>query len=459
MRDNQPIFIVISLLFFDLAFLNLTYWFFADIYEVTHLINHILASIIFNALWLVVERTLFIYDVRYLLKPEATFQTLFNACCVHLVLSVFGLYTIHFQLSRLFVFKFYTTFALITLLSRFIALYILRYIDRCGYVYKRIAIIGANKEGHFMKYHLESKNTFGIELVGFITGKDECSETLSDVHVIGNLQNIQGIIEEYTIDEIYWALSLDNDSKIREVIKLCDQHMIRFHTIPLFLAFPFKNLNVNYHSGIPIMHLREEPLELTTNRIIKRIFDIAFSLSICLFILSWLIPIVAIIIKCTSRGPVFYIQKRTGQNNRDFKMLKFRTMRINDEESKQATKNDSRVTKFGAFLRKTSLDEMPQFINCLIGDMSVVGPRPHMLQHTENYSKQINEFMVRHYIKSGITGWAQVNGARGETETIEKMKKRIDLDIWYLENWSLLLDIRICLKTIFVIFTNREQSY
>jgi exopolysaccharide biosynthesis polyprenyl glycosylphosphotransferase len=193
---------------------------------------------------------------------------------------------------------------------------------------------------------------------------------------------------------------------------------------------------------------------------LKRAFDIVFSVLVISLIFPILFPILAILIKLSSKGPVFFKQLRTGKDNNSFYCYKFRTMRINqDSDKKQACKNDNRITKIGAFMRKTSLDELPQFFNVLQGDMSVVGPRPHMLLHTEEYSKIIDSFMVRHFVKPGITGWAQVNGYRGNTEAPELMAKRVAYDTWYLENWSLWLDITIIFKTVFNIFQGEENAF
>lgn len=192
----------------------------------------------------------------------------------------------------------------------------------------------------------------------------------------------------------------------------------------------------------------------------KRTFDYLFAAIVAILVLSWLIPIIALLIKLESRGPVFFKQLRTGKNGAPFYCLKFRSMRINaDADSKQAHRGDSRITKVGAFLRKTSLDELPQFINVLKGEMSVVGPRPHMLRHTEDYSKVIDNFMDRHLILPGITGWAQVSGYRGETKETEAMAKRVSADIHYLENWSFWLDLKIVLMTVTQVFRSNKHVF
>jgi putative colanic acid biosynthesis UDP-glucose lipid carrier transferase len=196
------------------------------------------------------------------------------------------------------------------------------------------------------------------------------------------------------------------------------------------------------------------------SRFFKRSFDIIFSLFIIIFVFSWLYPILAILIKLESKGPVFFVQLRTGKNGEHFKCYKFRSMRVNHEANhKQATRDDQRITKTGAVLRKTSLDELPQFFNVLIGNMSIVGPRPHMLSHTEQYSQLTDKFKARHALKPGITGWAQICGYRGEVSNAEAMLKRVDADVWYMKNWSFGLDLKIILLTFWITLKGDKNAY
>lgn len=191
------------------------------------------------------------------------------------------------------------------------------------------------------------------------------------------------------------------------------------------------------------------PIAIAHNQRLKRIFDIVFSILVIVFILSWMVPLLAILIKLESRGPVFFVQRRTGYLDTSFLCIKFRSMATNGEcNEKQATRSDERVTRIGAFIRRNSIDEFPQFINVLLGHMSVVGPRPHMLKHTRQYSRVISNFMLRHTVKPGITGWAQVNGHRGPTETVEQMQNRVEYDLWYIDNWTFLLDFKCILMTV-----------
>jgi exopolysaccharide biosynthesis polyprenyl glycosylphosphotransferase len=243
------------------------------------------------------------------------------------------------------------------------------------------------------------------------------------------------------------------------MMKFCDDKMIRLRITPDFSSFMQRKINVDFFGGIPVITLREEPLQYEFNRFLKRVFDIIFSLLVIILVMSWLLPIIAMLIKLTSKGPVFFAQTRSGIDNKAFTCLKFRSMALNDySDLKQATKNDPRVTKIGRFLRKSSLDEMPQFFNVLVGDMSVVGPRPHMIRHTEDYSKIVDGFMVRHLVLPGITGAAQVNGYRGETKSDEDMIVRVKYDVWYLENWTLLLDIKLIFLTVINLIKGSENA-
>ena len=210
---------------------------------------------------------------------------------------------------------------------------------------------------------------------------------------------------------------------------------------------------------IPVLSILHNPLSYTFNRMLKRSFDIAVSgLFLCVYPLIY-IP-VAFAIRMSSPGPVYFRQERTGYLGRPFKCLKFRTMRLNDgSNSIQATKDDPRKTRIGDFLRRTSIDELPQFINVFRGDMSIVGPRPHMLAHTEQYAELIDRYMLRHAVKPGITGWAQVNGFRGPTDELWKMERRVECDVWYIENWSLLLDLKIMVRTFINVFHTDENAF
>jgi putative colanic acid biosynthesis UDP-glucose lipid carrier transferase len=278
--------------------------------------------------------------------------------------------------------------------------------------------------------------------------------------ILGNRDECVSYAIANNVKEIYSTISPEKHSYVYGLAQTAEKNMIRFKFVPDFRMFVNRNIHVDIVESIPILSFRSEPLEDIVASTKKRVFDVLFSLFIITFLLSWLVPLLAILIKINSPGPVFFVQLRSGKDNKQFRCFKFRTLKVNrDADAKQVTRDDDRFTKLGKFLRKTSLDELPQFFNVLLGDMSVVGPRPHMLKHTEDYSRLLNEYMIRHFVKPGVTGWAQVNGFRGEIKEQEQLRKRIEYDIWYLENWSLWLDFRIIFLTVYVTIKGDKNAF
>lgn len=312
---------------------------------------------------------------------------------------------------------------------------------------RKAVIIGAGRTGYDLHEYLLKNWDTGYRIVGFF---DDNPAKVSDSKMyLGDTNQCIAWVKEHKITEIFCTLPVSESKKIEKLMLDADKNMVRFKSVPEYYDYGNKLTFIQSFGQIPVISARAEPLENLLNRLIKRCFDIVFSLFVIVFIFSWLFPILAILIKAGSKGPVFFVQTRSGHNNDPFKCYKFRSMYVNkNADSTQATRNDSRVTKLGAFMRRTSMDELPQFFNVLIGNMSVVGPRPHMLNHTEEYSELIDMFMVRHFLKPGITGWAQIKGFRGETKTVEAMNQRVEADLWYLENWSFLLDLKIIFLTV-----------
>ena len=275
-----------------------------------------------------------------------------------------------------------------------------------------------------------------------------------------NLQECFDFIISRNIDEVYCSPSELDESQISSLITFCENNFKILKFISKRGGLLSKKLKTDTYGLSTVQSLREMPLSNDLNTILKRTFDVIFSLVVIVFLLSWITPIIALIIKIESRGPVFFKQTRNGIKFREFICYKFRSMiENNDADIQQATKNDKRVTKIGKILRKTSLDELPQFFNVLIGNMSVVGPRPHMIKENERYSKSVDKFMVRHFVKPGITGLAQVKGFRGEVETDEDIINRVKYDIYYLENWSLILDLNIVFLTTINFLTGQKKAY
>ena len=263
-----------------------------------------------------------------------------------------------------------------------------------------------------------------------------------------SLSNCISYIIENNIDEIYASIGELSNKQINKLIDFADNNLKELKFIPDNKEVYAKKLKYEYYDYIPIISLRDIPLQVPVNKFIKRLYDVLFSAVVIIFLLSWLTPLLAILIKLEGKGPVFFKQSRNGFNYLEFDCYKFRSMKPNDNAHLfQASKGDTRITKVGSFMRKTSIDELPQFFNVLFGDMSVVGPRPHMVSHTNMYAESVDKFMVRHFVKPGITGYAQVSGFRGEIETDKDIINRVKYDIFYIENWSLLLDIKITVQT------------
>lgn len=325
----------------------------------------------------------------------------------------------------------------------------------------RTALLIGSAENMQEIYHaMINDPTSGFRVMGYF------AETISSQFpeknfYLGTPDQALNYLHTHQVDHVYCGLSSTQSQLILPIINYCENHLIRFYSVPNVRNYLKRRMYfVQFGSNVPVLAIRREPLGKLSNRFVKRIFDIVFSG----IFLCTLFPIISIIvglaIKLTSPGPIFFRQKRSGQDGREFMCYKFRSMRINkDSDSVQATKDDPRKTRLGNFLRKTNIDELPQFINVFLGDMSVVGPRPHMLKHTQEYSQLIDKFMVRHLVRPGITGWAQVTGYRGETNELWKMEGRVERDIWYLEHWSFLLDLYIIFRTLKNAVQGEKKAY
>ncbi|MBK6776507.1 MAG: exopolysaccharide biosynthesis polyprenyl glycosylphosphotransferase [Flavobacteriales bacterium] len=323
---------------------------------------------------------------------------------------------------------------------------------------KDLVIVGEGPAAEEIQRYCEDQTVRGYRFRGLFSDVEPKGELKSKR--MGTVAEARKFILRNRIDIVYCALPGTQRNEITELMEFCESHTIRFRVIPSAESFipVVKTTSLEFHGSVPTGALRREPLDIARNRTIKRAFDIVFSFLVITLIFTWLFPILAIMVKLSGRGPVFFKQKRLGRDNHPFVCWKFRSMRMNAEaNSKQATKNDPRVTRVGAFLRKSNLDEMPQFINVLFGQMSVVGPRPHPVRLNDRYRDIVDKYMVRHFVRPGITGWAQVNGYRGETNTPELMEKRIQLDVWYLENWSFKLDLKCVLKTVTNMLGGKEK--
>ena len=293
---------------------------------------------------------------------------------------------------------------------------------------------------------------YGYQFKGFFSDKNQ-------PEVIGKIADIKTFVAANAIDEIYCSLHELTEKQLKNMVAFADDNCISIKFVPDAKDIFSKNLRIDHYEMFPVLSLRKTALHEPTAQIVKRLFDIGFSLFVIIFVLSWLTPLLGLLIKLESKGPVFFLQSRPGIDEKEFFCYKFRSMQLNETTEKSVTRNDPRVTRIGRFIRKTSVDELPQFFNVLKGDMSIVGPRPHLWTQNTQYSITIKKYMMRLYVKPGITGLAQVKGYRGEITTDEDMINRIKYDVFYLENWSMLLDLKIIVQTVVNIFMGEEKAY
>ncbi len=325
-----------------------------------------------------------------------------------------------------------------------------------GFNQRRVVIVGCGTLSERVVHAIDDAPSAGLKMLGsFFDDDDACS--VSPLPRLGGIQDVRGYVEEKSVDQVWLAMPLHAEGAIRKVL-----HDLRHSTadicfVPDIFGFNLLNHNVSEIAGVPVVNLTSSPMR-GLNGVIKAVEDRLLALIILVLIMP-LMLIIAAGVKLSSPGPVFFRQARHGWDGKPITVYKFRSMQVHQENSgkiTQATRNDCRITPFGAFLRRTSLDELPQFINVLQGRMSIVGPRPHAIEHNEFYKDQVDRYMLRHKVKPGITGWAQVNGYRGETDTLYKMAKRVEYDLFYIENWSISFDLKIILLTLFRGFVNKN---
>ncbi len=409
--------------------------------------------LIFSALWIISAFITKFYEVYRFTKLIRIISYIFYQLLLFsiLVFAFFGAVQSPTPgLSQTLVFLLYT-FIIISLFKLTLFYALQSYRLGFGGNFRKTIIIGNDESVTELKEFFLNQKELGYE--NRMTFKFNHPSDLK-------LEECFDFILTRNIDEVYCSANELDESQISRLITFCENNFKILKFISKRGGLLSKKLKTDTYGLSTVQSLREMPLSNDFNTILKRTFDIAFSLFIIIFLLSWITPIIGLIIKIESRGPVFFKQTRNGIKFREFTCYKFRSMiENNDADIQQATKNDKRVTKIGKILRKTSLDELPQFFNVLIGNMSVVGPRPHMIRENERYSKSVDKFMVRHFVKPGITGLAQVKGFRGEIETDEDIINRVKYDIYYLENWSLILDLNIVFLTTINFLTGQKKAY
>lgn len=370
---------------------------------------------------------------------------------------------VEFNMPRTFVIAYGIILISLLAVNRYFFRQLLKYLRRHGRNIRNLLIVGAGKVGYNFYETILANPQFGYRVIGFL---DDKNKSFLNGQYLGKISDLNKILSKKEVDNVIIALPNVAMDRIEEVIRTCEQYTTRIKIIPNYFGMVSSRYTVTMFGRFPVISVREDRVNEFNWRLLKRIFDIIATSLAFIFVFSWLWPILAIIIKFSSRGPVFFKQERWGKDNKRFTTYKFRSMvaesrDVNEDTGKyqQAKKDDPRITKVGAFLRKTNLDELPQFWNVLKGDMSIVGPRPHPEPLNLESKSKVKMYMLRHLVKPGITGWAQVNGHRGETGGVDKMQKRVEHDIWYIENWTFWLDLQILFMTVWNMIKGDPNAY
>ncbi|MCX4263495.1 MAG: undecaprenyl-phosphate glucose phosphotransferase [Muribaculaceae bacterium] len=443
----------------DLVVINVLFWIVISLFPVVKTVSGQLRE-----LWLVINVGYFpvIMFTRWsrhelrAIRMERVMRNALLTVAAHAVflLSMEAFLRITVFPARAF-FTYYGLLAIALTAFRTGGSYALKAYRRRGFNFTRVVIVGTGRTARRLYEAMSTDAGFGYCVMCFFHDTPEPGFDLGEVRPISELNKY---MSENDIRQVFFTLSGHSES-LAQVVKICDDHISDFYYVPQLPRTLTRSMEFHNIGPLPMLSIRRNPLQSVFNRALKRGFDIVISSLFLLFYPLVYIP-VAIAIKITSPGPVYFKQERTGYLGKTFNCLKFRTMRVNaDADKLQATHNDPRKTCIGDFLRRTSIDELPQFINVLRGDMSVVGPRPHMLMHTELYTSLVDSYMVRHAVKPGITGWAQVNGYRGITDELWKMERRVEHDVWYIENWTLLLDLKIIVRTVINAFGGEKNAF
>lgn len=399
---------------------------------------------------------------RSVVRPEQIMVRVLRNMVPFVLLSVCILLLFHFEFSHSRLFGlFYIVLILVIVSYRLAFRYFLELYRKQGGNVRKVILIGSHENMQELYHAMTDDPTSGYRVLGYF--EDFPSDRYpSDVSYLGHPQEVNNFLKQNVgrVDQLYCSLPSARSAEIVPIINYCENHLVRFFSVPNVRDYLKRRMHFEMLGNVPVLSIRREPLELLENRIVKRTFDIVCSTLFLCTIFPFIYIIVGVAIKMSSPGPIFFKQKRSGEDGKEFWCYKFRSMRVNAQcDTLQATEHDPRKTRIGEIIRKTSIDELPQFINVFKGDMSIVGPRPHMLKHTQEYSLLINKFMVRHFVKPGITGWAQVTGYRGETKELWQMEGRVMRDIWYIEHWTFLLDLYIMYKTVYNAIHGEKEAY
>ncbi len=444
-------FIILNLLF------NVYYCYIFHFGPVCRQTNALIFYIYINFAWIITISIFKPYKIDRVLGKKYILFTYLKSVIFLLPLFLLYFQVLTFNYLPRYQIKYLFPVLLTALLAwRFSLYFILLLYRKAGYNYRNVVIVGNNETANELKNFFLRTPWSGYRFKGFFT-----FEPSNKKEVAGTYNELESFVAENMINEIYLISNEVDDSIFKIIASIVSKYAVKIRIVPYVSDFSFMSVKLVNYDSIPVLKVQRGPLSYWYNRWMKRSFDVMLSLVIIVAVLSWMIPLIALLnLLWGDKGSVFFIQQRTGLNNKPFRMVKFRTMKKNsDAHLKQATKNDDRITTTGKLLRKTSIDELPQFFNVLAGNMSVVGPRPHMLSHTDEYKELVKKFMIRHAVKPGITGYAQVRGKRGEIKRIRDIKERIKLDLYYIENWSFSLDLKIVYLTVVNILKGDKAAY
>lgn len=410
---------------------------------------------------LIIPLFIFIYNSTGLYAPHRVksigqeIGSIFKANIVGILILtniLFLVKQVHYSRYVLLLFAAYSVF--LGTSERMLLRGILRKLRRSGFNLKHILIIGAGELGLSFAHKIEQNKHLGYNIIGYLDDEKRIGYRILGANVLGKIEDLDRIVAENDLDEVIIAISLKQYDKLHEIIKICEKLGVKAQIIPDYYKYLPAKPYVDQLEDLPIINIRYVPLDDAFNKLIKRLMDIIIAM-VAIVLVSPILLFTAVIIKLTSPGPIFFKQTRVGMHRREFDMYKFRSMKVQTEEEEKSqwtTKNDPRKTRFGNFIRRTSIDELPQLFNVLKGDMSIIGPRPERPFFVDKFKEEIPKYMIKHHVRPGITGWAQVNGFRGDTS----IKARIEHDIFYIENWNIWLDIKIIVLTFFKGFVNRN---
>lgn len=450
----------------DLILLNLAFFLAATIAQSLDILLErtimLVLLLLSNILWFFYASMSGFYS-DFFSKPFAyQFTNILKSAVVQALLSVTFIFLVKEDLfTRNFIVLFTLFIILLISVRTIIFRKTLKTLRKKGKNVRNLLILGYNEAAGNFKQMIEKNPDLGYKFYGFLNGSNQENKE----KIIGSIADLNSVLEKKEVDEVVIALQEGSSYRLDELIRVCNINAVKVHIIPDYLRFLGNRFQASSMGNFPIITAREEPLNEANWRFVKRVFDIFFSLLVSVFVLSWLVPVVAVLIKFNSKGPVFFVQERFGVRNKKFNCYKFRTLTYlekSEDKFKPVVDKDPRVTRIGRILRKTNIDELPQFINVLKGDMSVVGPRPHAVMFDVEYEKIFEEIKLRYNVKPGITGWAQIHGLRGDVQDKEenrkRLRKRMEYDLWYIENWSFKLDIQIILMTVWHMVSGESRG-